>query len=654
MAVNGGLYSYGVENSGGAIQPPPGSMYTSEGVWAPSPQGGYYLYADNMGNVNPNPPVAPYTTPVGPGSSSSWAGSAPATQPGYGTPGGSTAPAAGNTYVNGVGTGYFESGPAPELGDRSTMTQAAPYQPSPYTAPTATPSTFGTPAYTPPPPIGAVPSSSSPYPASPVPGYSPTDYAAMSQNFSSMGTSPSGQQMVNDVNAQNAARNEADMAMWNAMNQYQNQQFGAPIPANPNLPEGMVAVSAGSSYPGTQQSSPVPAGMPVLYPGSSPTTGTMTPAQKEAISQQQLGQTSGGATNGGPVSYTPPAAVPYNNTQTGGAAPPVSFQPPQTFTDYYGQQPGGLAPSVPPGTTGTTGTSGSTAGGNTVAGGLPPIGQPTAPTFNLPSVQPYGQVPGYTGYSYDVGQAPGQPTITPWSPTVGSDGAFAGMPGGQAPSYNFAPLYGQDQIQGMVNRAMGQNAATEAAANRDAYEQMAGRGFSTDSSAIGAGENRTSLNRMLADTQAQAQIPIQAQQANAQYGLDLLRTAQGDRGLSQQAWQMATQLPLAYQQLGLQGYSAGQNALNNYYNQLNALGQLNNQNYQTALGGYNAGNQALNDYYQNVLGQGQLGLQGYNSYYDALGQYGQLANQRYGLGLTEQSNNISLFNSLLGGLLGTV
>jgi hypothetical protein len=90
------------------------------------------------------------------------------------------------------------------------------------------------------------------------------------------------------------------------------------------------------------------------------------------------------------------------------------------------------------------------------------------------------------------------------------------------------PISGQMQNQ-MLNSAIGGNANQRQSAMQDAVTRMGSRGFTSESPALQATNNRLGLNEALANTQARVDIPMRAARENADYRLGASQANLGQR-----------------------------------------------------------------------------------------------------------------------------
>ncbi|MFP5368627.1 MAG: hypothetical protein ACLGIS_17690, partial [Actinomycetes bacterium] len=115
-----------------------------------------------------------------------------------------------------------------------------------------------------------------------------------------------------------------------------------------------------------------------------------------------------------------------------------------------------------------------------------------------------------------LGGLPQPPNLSMQMPTIGTDGAFANMPGGVPTRLNPAPVITDQQMNQMLNQATSNNARQAATQQEAAREAMTGNGFSAGSGALGDVNRLIDAQRMNADTQAYSQIPLNAAQLNNQ------------------------------------------------------------------------------------------------------------------------------------------
>lgn len=124
---------------------------------------------------------------------------------------------------------------------------------------------------------------------------------------------------------------------------------------------------------------------------------------------------------------------------------------------------------------------------------------------------------------------PPAPRVAQASNTGGGLDAMKPMPtqfGG--PQITQGPIYTQDQINSMVGRQQGHNAAQAASRDRTAERSMAAQGFSARSPQLSALQNQNAIARSFADQEAATTIPVGYAQANAQHRLATERAA-GDQ-----------------------------------------------------------------------------------------------------------------------------
>jgi len=120
-----------------------------------------------------------------------------------------------------------------------------------------------------------------------------------------------------------------------------------------------------------------------------------------------------------------------------------------------------------------------------------------------------------------------------------------------------APVFTNDQVNSMVNRALGMNAINEDSANRHSARTLGRSGFSPNSAAQTASQSRNALGRSIADVDALTNIPIAAAGQNAQQriaGLNTLESRRSNRvreGIQQQQTDDNFVLPLLNMLLGM-------------------------------------------------------------------------------------------------------
>lgn len=251
-----------------------------------------------------------------------------------------------------------------------------------------------------------------------------------------------------------------------------------------------------------------------------------------------------------------------------------------------------------------------------------------------------------------LGGLPQPPSLQITPPTVDASGNFANMPGGEAIRSAIQPVLNSQQISQLQNQATGQNAQQAATAENLARENMAARGFSAGSGALGDTNQQIAAARMMADTQANSQIPIGAAKLNndsmmQQLGLNLQGQQNAISSYGQMSDMLKNNAALGAQTygLGIQGYNAYQSALNNLLNnQLQSQG-LGVQQYGQDVNAYNAQQNAMNNYLQNYLAANQLQLSGNNANYQNWLGLGNLLNNSTA---TDNQFTSSLLNSLLG------
>jgi len=251
-----------------------------------------------------------------------------------------------------------------------------------------------------------------------------------------------------------------------------------------------------------------------------------------------------------------------------------------------------------------------------------------------------------------LGGLPQPPSLQITPPTVDASGNFANMPGGEAIRSAIQPVLNSQQIGQLQNQATGQNAQQAATAENLARENMAARGFSAGSGALGDTNQQIAAARMMADTQANSQIPIGAAKLNndsmmQQLGLNLQGQQNAISSYGQMSDMLKNNAALGAQTygLGIQGYNAYQSALNNLLNnQLQSQG-LGVQQYGQDVNAYNAQQNAMNNYLQNYLAANQLQLSGNNANYQNWLGLGNLLNNSTA---TDNQFTSSLLNSLLG------
>lgn len=251
-----------------------------------------------------------------------------------------------------------------------------------------------------------------------------------------------------------------------------------------------------------------------------------------------------------------------------------------------------------------------------------------------------------------LGGLPQPPDLQITPPAVDASGNFANMPGGEAIRSAIQPVLNSQQIGQLQNQATGQNAQQAATAENLARENMAARGFSAGSGALGDTNQQIAAARMMADTQANSQIPIGAAKLNndsmmQQLGLNLQGQQNAISSYGQMSDMLKNNAALGAQTygLGIQGYNAYQSALNNLLNnQLQSQG-LGVQQYGQDVNAYNAQQNAMNNYLQNYLAANQLQLSGNNANYQNWLGLGNLLNNSTA---TDNQFTSSLLNSLLG------
>lgn len=251
-----------------------------------------------------------------------------------------------------------------------------------------------------------------------------------------------------------------------------------------------------------------------------------------------------------------------------------------------------------------------------------------------------------------LGGLPQPPDLQITPPTVDANGNFANMPGGEAIRSAIQQVLNSQQIGQLQNQATGQNAQQAATAENLARENMAARGFSAGSGALGDTNQQIAAARMMADTQANSQIPIGAAKLNndsmlQQLGLNLQGQQNAISSYGQMSDMLKNNAALGAQTygLGIQGYNAYQSALNNLLNnQLQSQG-LGVQQYGQDVNAYNAQQNAMNNYLQNYLAANQLQLSGNNANYQNWLGLGNLLNNSTA---TDNQFTSSLLNSLLG------
>jgi hypothetical protein len=275
----------------------------------------------------------------------------------------------------------------------------------------------------------------------------------------------------------------------------------------------------------------------------------------------------------------------------------------QQWDQQYGQTPqttanpggggGVVSPPVPPpvgggGGTGTGGEGTGTGGGGTI------------PTFGIPEI-------------------PAAPELNPITfgdpanlPTVDPNGNFGGMPGGETPGSFSSPVITQQQQNQLLNQAYSQNARELAGGVIGQTEEAAARGLAQGSGVNQGAMNRLNLNRMMADTMASTQIPLQAAQMNAQQALEGGRLDAENRGLS------------------IDAFGRYSDAQRNRENALTERGRLGVEQNRLGLDRWRYGNEASNDRYRTMAdmlraqtGQDSLGVDRYRAeleaYYRQLG-----------------------------------
>lgn len=84
---------------------------------------------------------------------------------------------------------------------------------------------------------------------------------------------------------------------------------------------------------------------------------------------------------------------------------------------------------------------------------------------------------------------------------------------------SLGPVISPYQQQQMINQAIGGNATQYETGRQQAVDQLSANGFSAESPALQAVNNRLGLNQAIANTQARTQIPIDVARTNAEYGL---------------------------------------------------------------------------------------------------------------------------------------
>jgi hypothetical protein len=253
-----------------------------------------------------------------------------------------------------------------------------------------------------------------------------------------------------------------------------------------------------------------------------------------------------------------------------------------------------VSPPVPPPTSGGGGGTGTGGGGTGTGGGG------TIPTFGIPEV-------------------PAAPELNPITfgdpanlPTVDPNGNFGGMPGGETPGSFSSPVITQQQQNQLLNQAYSQNARELAGGVIGQTEEAAARGLAQGSGVNQGAMNRLNLNRMMADTTASVQIPLQAAQMNAQQALEGGRLDAQNRGLS------------------IDAFGRYSDAQRNRDNALTERGRLGIEQNRLGLDRWRYGNEANNDRYRTMAdmlraqtGQDSLGVDRYRAeleaYYRQLG-----------------------------------
>lgn len=102
----------------------------------------------------------------------------------------------------------------------------------------------------------------------------------------------------------------------------------------------------------------------------------------------------------------------------------------------------------------------------------------------------------------------------------GTAGYQGGGPVGQQPAISDAPVYSQDQIQQQVNATRAQNDQATAGKQRDAAQQMAGRGYGANSPLAMALNNSLGMNNLATNTGAEQDLRFKAASGNASQVLE--------------------------------------------------------------------------------------------------------------------------------------
>lgn len=354
---------------------------------------------------------------------------------------------------------------------------------------------------------------------------------------------------------------------------------------------------------------------------------SMTPdqyAQYQSQQPQQLGAPALPPGYGGPNQIQGPAPIPPTTYSNGGVT--------VGGTSYgTGGQP-----------TGTSGGTGATGGTNGTVTPFTSTSQMKLPTLTAPGAPP--TIP-TTPTIAMPGAAPTGPQLNLNLPTVGQDGSFAGMAGGAPPPKMSVPLVSDQQMNQMLNQAYSQNAQASAGNMQNFADSVAGRGFSTQSSAVGDYQQMQDFARMNADMQAYSQIPLSVQRMNADYMLQGAAVDAQNRGMSIEAYQQAVaannlnnQAQLAGYGLDLQGYGAQNQALSNWQQAQNDLYGTQAQLYGLGANAQNAYGSLLNQQAQLQLAQQGQDLDAYNSYQAALQGY-------YGIGNDSRQTDVAAYQA---------